>query len=108
MPSSTVDTAAAVLRKAPVFAKVILVAWDPDSPAHTERMALQRVACGWKMEAIDKWRVLQREGKMTLQWVVSEDLVLSWICDTTSDVVEIENVTYMCIWLLTTKAGSFR
>ncbi|OBT59648.1 hypothetical protein VE04_00151 [Pseudogymnoascus sp. 24MN13] len=56
--------------KTPVRAKVDLIAWDPDSPAHTERMVQHRIACGWKQDYIEGWRGLQREGKMGLQWVV--------------------------------------
>ncbi len=76
MPSSITEEVAVVpLKKSPVQAKVSLIAWDPDSPAHIERMVQQRVACGWKFDYVEKWRVLQREGKMTLQWVVSQVLV---------------------------------
>src|SRR4051812_10167911 len=71
MPSSIPQAAAAVPLKAPAGPKVDLIAWDPDSPEHTERMMQQRVACGWKQELVEKWRVLQREGKTGLQWVVS-------------------------------------
>ncbi|KAK2789080.1 hypothetical protein FQN53_002634 [Emmonsiellopsis sp. PD_33] len=69
MPSSE-----AMPGKAPARPKVSLIAWDPESPAHTERMFQQRLACGWKEDCIEDWMVLQREGKMALQWVVlSED-----------------------------------
>lgn len=51
---------------------VVLIPWDPDSPAHVERMRLQRVACGWKVENVDSWRTLQRESKMGLHWIVSD------------------------------------
>ncbi|KAK0099599.1 hypothetical protein ONS95_013504 [Cadophora gregata] len=51
-------------------ASVILIPWDPDSPAHIDRMYEQRVACGWKSEQVESWRELQRSGKFTLQWVV--------------------------------------
>ncbi|KAF8864383.1 hypothetical protein BDZ45DRAFT_582162 [Acephala macrosclerotiorum] len=59
--------------KSPKRAKVNLIAWDPESPAHVERMFQQRVACGWNSELVEKWRDLQSEGKMTLQWVVLSD-----------------------------------
>jgi hypothetical protein len=71
MPSSIIEPVVAVPLKSPARAKVNLIAWDPESLAHTERMVQQRVACGWKQDYIEQWRVLQREGKMTLQWVVS-------------------------------------
>ncbi|KAH9221774.1 hypothetical protein DL95DRAFT_327136 [Leptodontidium sp. 2 PMI_412] len=51
-------------------ATVLLIPWDPESPAHVERMYEQRVACGWKAEQVESWRALQRSGKYTLQWVV--------------------------------------
>ena len=53
-------------------APVVLIPWDPDAPAHVERLRLQRVACGWKVEYVDAWRALQREGKMGLHWIVSD------------------------------------
>ncbi|KAK8050714.1 hypothetical protein PG994_012444 [Apiospora phragmitis] len=49
---------------------ILLVPWDPDSPAHVERMRLQRVACGWKQDGAESWRPLQREGKIGLHWIV--------------------------------------
>jgi len=70
MPLSIIEAVAAVPLKAQARAKVNLIAWDPESPAHTERMVQQRVACGWKQDYIEQWRVLQREGKMALQWIV--------------------------------------
>ncbi|PVH76826.1 hypothetical protein DL98DRAFT_517678 [Cadophora sp. DSE1049] len=51
-------------------ATVLLIPWDPESPAHIERMYEQRLACGWKAEQVESWRELQRCGKFTLQWVV--------------------------------------
>lgn len=57
--------------KGPVKTKVDLIAWDPESPAHAERMVQHRIACGWKQDYIEGWKVLQKEGKMALQWVVS-------------------------------------
>ncbi|KAG4427124.1 hypothetical protein IFR05_017393, partial [Cadophora sp. M221] len=50
-------------------ATVLLIPWDPESPAHVERMYEQRVACGWKAEHVESWRALQRSGKYNLQWV---------------------------------------
>ncbi|KAK9413359.1 hypothetical protein SUNI508_02558 [Seiridium unicorne] len=50
-------------------ASVVLIPWDPDSPEHVERMKQQRIACGWKLEAVDGWRQLQRDGKIGLHWV---------------------------------------
>ena len=71
MPSSIIEEVTAEPIKAPARAKVNLIAWDPESPAHVERMFQQRVACGWNETYVEKWRGVQREGKMTLQWVVS-------------------------------------
>ena len=58
---------------------VALIPWDPDSPAHQERLRLQRKACGWKYEQvwIDRWSKLQKEGKIALQWLVS-GLYVRW------------------------------
>ncbi|CZR53881.1 uncharacterized protein PAC_03763 [Phialocephala subalpina] len=73
MPSSIIEEVTAEPIKAPARAKVNLIAWDPESPAHVERMFQQRVACGWNETYVKKWRGVQREGKMTLQWVVLSD-----------------------------------
>lgn len=75
MPTSTIVTMETSPFKASARAKVDLIAWDPESPAHIERMFQQRVACGWKQDHVENWRGLQREGKMTLQWVVSCDFL---------------------------------
>jgi hypothetical protein len=56
--------------------QISLVAWDPDSPEHVERLYQQRVACGWNKQAVESWRQLQREGMMAIQWVVSRELFL--------------------------------
>lgn len=56
--------------------QVELIAWDPESTQHVERMRLQRIACGWKQEKVESWRGLQRAGKITLQWVVSAQQVV--------------------------------
>ncbi|KAI3319706.1 hypothetical protein HD806DRAFT_508790 [Xylariaceae sp. AK1471] len=47
-----------------------LIPWDPDSQEHVDRMELQRIACGWKVEKVDDWRSSQREGQTGLHWVV--------------------------------------
>ncbi|KAL2061224.1 hypothetical protein VTL71DRAFT_7497 [Oculimacula yallundae] len=77
MPSSTVDQPEAIApikSRVRAQAKVDLIAWDPDSPEHIDRLFQQRVACGWKSSEVEKWRDLQKEGKMAIQWVVlSED-----------------------------------
>lgn len=73
------ETAAAMPLKTLARAKVDLIAWDPESPAHAERMVQHRIACGWKQDYIEGWRVLQREGKMGLQWVVSFSFFLGTI-----------------------------
>lgn len=51
---------------------VVLIPWDPESAEHCERLRLQRVACGWKMDKIEVWREKQREGKMSIHWAVSD------------------------------------
>jgi len=75
MPSSTTDESAPAATAPLKFQSrpkvtVDLIAWDPDSPEHVERMFQQRIACGWKSDYVEKWRGLQREGKMAIQWVV--------------------------------------
>ncbi|KAI1490078.1 hypothetical protein F5X96DRAFT_637887 [Biscogniauxia mediterranea] len=47
-----------------------LIPWDPDSADHVERMKQQRVACGWKVENVEGWRSLQRDGHVELHWIV--------------------------------------
>jgi hypothetical protein len=58
----------------PVFkspcSHVDLIPWDPESSEHVERMVQQRIACGWKYDVVEKWKPLQREGRIALQWVV--------------------------------------
>ncbi len=68
------------LGKSPARAKVNLIAWDPESPAHIERMVQQRIACGWKIDYVERWRVLQREGKMAIQWIVSQVTLFCCAC----------------------------
>ncbi|KFY29155.1 hypothetical protein V493_02510 [Pseudogymnoascus sp. VKM F-4281 (FW-2241)] len=50
--------------------QVALIPWDPESPEHSERLYQQRVACTWKMDKIETWRKYQREGKMSIHWIV--------------------------------------
>lgn len=50
---------------------VTLIPWDPESEEHRHRLYVQRVACGWKFDRIDKWCARQRDGSMSLHWVVS-------------------------------------
>jgi len=62
---------------------VTLIPWDPESPAHIERLFQQRIACRWNSEKVESWRDLQRTGKMTLQFVVriTYDSILVSILD---------------------------
>ncbi|KAK9791415.1 hypothetical protein AB5N19_03196 [Seiridium cardinale] len=48
---------------------VVLLPWDPDSPAHVERMRQQRVACGWKVNKIADWQKFQKAGELIMYWV---------------------------------------
>ncbi|KAH6653007.1 hypothetical protein BKA67DRAFT_568298 [Truncatella angustata] len=48
---------------------VVLIPWDPDSQQHIERLKQQRIACGWKEEAVEGWREPQRGGKIGLHWI---------------------------------------
>ncbi|KAI0096667.1 hypothetical protein GGR51DRAFT_26261 [Nemania sp. FL0031] len=52
------------------LAPIYLVPWDPDSQEHVDRMKLQRIACGWKVEQVESWRDPQRMGENGLHWVV--------------------------------------
>ncbi|KAH8803187.1 hypothetical protein F5884DRAFT_498661 [Xylogone sp. PMI_703] len=52
------------------YAAVELLPWDPDSPAHVERLYNQRVVCGWGKDSIESYRELQRKGSMALQWII--------------------------------------
>ncbi|KAI0868282.1 hypothetical protein GGS24DRAFT_219597 [Hypoxylon argillaceum] len=47
-----------------------LIPWDPDSQEHVDRLRLQRIACGWKVEQVEIWRDPQRKGEIGLHWVV--------------------------------------
>ncbi|KAI1175532.1 hypothetical protein F4777DRAFT_549624 [Nemania sp. FL0916] len=49
---------------------IYLVPWDPNSQQHVDRMKLQRIACGWKVDQVDGWRESQRNGELGLHWVV--------------------------------------
>ncbi|GAP88177.1 hypothetical protein SAMD00023353_1500450 [Rosellinia necatrix] len=51
-------------------AAVYLIPWDPDSQEHVDRMKIQRIACGWKVDQVDGWRDPQRKGQIGLHWVV--------------------------------------
>ncbi|KAI9740026.1 MAG: hypothetical protein M1818_004777 [Claussenomyces sp. TS43310] len=51
--------------------QVLLVPWDPASPAHVQRLVQQRIACGWDHEAVEGWKAGQESGKSNLQWIVS-------------------------------------
>ncbi|KAJ8068106.1 hypothetical protein OCU04_003678 [Sclerotinia nivalis] len=57
-------------KPSPKFSKVNLIPWDPDSPSHIERLFNQRVACTWNSEYVESWREKQRQGAITLQWIV--------------------------------------
>lgn len=48
-----------------------LIPWDPDSIDHVEMLEQQRMACGWKLEAVEGWKDLQRAGQIGMHWVVS-------------------------------------
>ncbi|ROV91663.1 hypothetical protein VMCG_09266 [Cytospora schulzeri] len=50
--------------------RVELVPWDFDSREHQARMHLQRLACGWRSEEVQKWVEQGREGIKTLYWIV--------------------------------------
>lgn len=51
--------------------QIFLIPWDPESAEHRDRLYQQRVTCGWKQDRIDKWCKYQREGCMSIHWVVS-------------------------------------
>ncbi|KAK7748607.1 hypothetical protein SLS53_000627 [Cytospora paraplurivora] len=53
--------------------RVELVPWDFDSQEHQERMYLQRLACGWRSEEVQKWAELGRAATKTLYWIVLRD-----------------------------------
>jgi len=54
--------------------EINLIPWDPESPAHVERLYEQRIACGWNKDQIPAWKDLQREGKMAIQWILLSSL----------------------------------
>lgn len=51
--------------------RIDLIPWDFNSEEHQQRMYLQRLACGWRSDEIQKWAELGRAGKKTLYWIVS-------------------------------------
>lgn len=56
--------------------RIDLVPWDFISEEHQQRMYLQRVACGWRSDEVQRWVELGKAGQKTLYWVVliAEDL----------------------------------
>ena len=65
-------------RDRPISSRVVLVPWDPESAEHVKRLCNQRVACGWNSDKVERWKVMQREGKKAIHWIVS------WIHNITS------------------------
>ncbi|ROW02295.1 hypothetical protein VSDG_02519 [Cytospora chrysosperma] len=53
--------------------RVELVPWDFDSEEHRARMHLQRLACGWRSEEVQKWAEQGRAATKTLYWIVVRD-----------------------------------
>lgn len=51
--------------------RIDLIPWDFNSEEHQQRMYLQRLACGWRSDEIQKWVELGRAGQKTLYWIVS-------------------------------------
>ncbi|KFY26911.1 hypothetical protein V491_01107, partial [Pseudogymnoascus sp. VKM F-3775] len=49
---------------------IALIPWDPESEEHRQRLYIQRIACGWKADKIDMWSTRQRNGLMSLHWIV--------------------------------------
>ncbi|KAH6668921.1 hypothetical protein B0J14DRAFT_153250 [Halenospora varia] len=61
---------------------VHLIPFDPESQEHIERLKLQRLACGWNVELVDKWITQQRKGAKSIHWIAipsSEPSKESWI-----------------------------
>jgi hypothetical protein len=50
--------------------QILLIPWDPASPAHVEPLVQQRHACGWDWEHIETWKEKQSSGLFNLQWLV--------------------------------------
>lgn len=57
--------------------RIDLIPWDFNSEEHQQRMYLQRLACGWRSDEIQKWTELGKAGKKTLYWIVSS-IAQSW------------------------------
>ncbi|KAL1864201.1 hypothetical protein Daus18300_007798 [Diaporthe australafricana] len=53
-----------------IKSRIDLIPWDFTSEEHQQRMYLQRLACGWRSEEIQKWVELGRAGNKTLYWIV--------------------------------------
>ncbi|KAH8163540.1 hypothetical protein CIB48_g4726 [Xylaria polymorpha] len=51
-------------------APMYLIPWDPESQEHVDRLTLQRIACGWKVDDVEGWRDPQKKGQIGIHWVV--------------------------------------
>lgn len=65
-----------LIKMADTKPRIDLIPWDFDSEQHQQRMYLQRLACGWRSDEIQKWVELGRAGKKTLYWIVGYDFHL--------------------------------
>ena len=50
--------------------RIELIPWDHTSAEHLDRMYKQRVACGWRSDEIEKWKIMSEEGRKVLYWIV--------------------------------------
>lgn len=60
--------------------RVHLIPWDFNSEEHQQRMYLQRVACGWRSDEIQRWVELGKSGQKTLYWIVRRANLLIQRC----------------------------
>ncbi|KAG8166571.1 hypothetical protein KVR01_002260 [Diaporthe batatas] len=55
--------------------RIDLIPWDFSSEEHQQRMYLQRVACGWRSDEIQRWVELGKAGQKTLYWVLLAEVL---------------------------------
>lgn len=55
--------------------RIDLIPWDFNSEEHQQRMYLQRLACGWRSDEIQRWVELGKSGQKTLYWIVSSSMI---------------------------------
>jgi hypothetical protein len=71
-PPPTIITApgAAGAQKAEQLPAIELLPFDCGSDAQAAELARQREVCGWKRDMVPVWQEMQRDGRISMFWVV--------------------------------------